>query len=95
MAIHHDDTKNYVKIHPGLTIIALIITFGILITLTCCENVRRKSPINFILLFVFTFAESFLLAVSVLRYYPEQVQISKSILAFGLNLKNDLGYMKF
>lgn len=79
MATLHDATRAYVKSHPGLSIIAIIITFGTLIALACCENLRRKSPTNFILLFVFTLAESFLLAVSVSRYYPEQV-----LLALGL-----------
>lgn len=62
-----------------LSILAIIITFGTLIALSCCENLRRKSPTNFILLFIFTIAESFLLAVTVSRYYPFQV-----LLALGL-----------
>lgn len=79
MATLHAPTKLYIREHPGLSLIAIVVTFGTLIALACCEDLRRKSPTNFILLFVFTFAESFLLAVSVSRYYPEQV-----LLALGL-----------
>jgi len=77
----HDETRTFLKTHLWIAIIALVITFGTLIVLTCCENVRRKSPLNFILLFVFTLAESFLIAVSVSLYYPEQV-----LLALGLTI---------
>jgi len=81
MATFHTNTKNYIKSHPGLSFIAIIITLGTFIAFTCCQNLRRKSPTNYIVLFVFTLAESFLLAVSVSRYYPEKV-----LLAFGLTI---------
>lgn len=79
MAVLHQPTKMYLRSHPGFSIIAMIVTFGTLIALACCEDLRRKPPTNFILLFVFTIAESFLVAVTTTRYYPEQV-----LLALGL-----------
>lgn len=75
----HMPTKLYILQHPGLSIIAIIITIGTLIALACCEDLRRKSPTNYILLFIFTLAESFLLSVCVSRYYPDQV-----LMALGL-----------
>jgi len=89
MATLHEPTKIYIKQHSGLAIIAIIITFGTLIALACCEDLRRKSPTNFILLFVFTLAESFLLAVSVSRYYPEQVLFAlglTTLICFALTI---------
>jgi len=89
MATLHDATRLYVKSHPGLSIIAIIITFGTLIALACCEDLRRKSPTNFILLAVFTLAESFLLAVSVSRYYPDQVMLAlglTTLICFALTI---------
>jgi len=89
VATFHMGTKNYIKSHPGLSIIAIIITFGTLIALACCENLRRKSPTNFILLFIFTLAESFLLAVSVSLYYPEQVMLAlglTTLICFALTI---------
>lgn len=65
MATLHQPTRLYIKQHSGLSIIAIIVTFGTLIALACCEDLRRKSPTNYILLFVFTVAESFMLSVTV------------------------------
>lgn len=89
MATLHEPTKIYIRQNSGLAIIAIIITFGTLIALACCEDLRRKSPTNFILLFVFTLAESFLLAVSVSRYYPEQVLFAlglTTLICFALTI---------
>ncbi|XP_050432745.1 protein lifeguard 1-like [Adelges cooleyi] len=85
----HEPTKTYVKTHPGLSLIAIVITFGTLIALACCEDLRRKTPTNFILLFVFTVAESFLVAVSVTRFYPQEVLLALGIttlLCFALTV---------
>jgi FtsH-binding integral membrane protein len=81
MATFHTDTKNYIKSNPRLSFIANTITLGTFIAFSCCENLRRKSPCNYILLVVFILVEILLLAVSVLRYYPEEV-----LLAFGLTI---------
>ncbi|XP_029347455.1 protein lifeguard 1-like [Acyrthosiphon pisum] len=81
IATLHDETRTYIKTNCWLFFTALVITIGTLIALACCENVRRKSPLNFILLFVFTLSESFLIAVCVSRYYPEQI-----LLALGLTI---------
>jgi len=89
IATLHEPTKLYIKSHPMLSILAIIITFGTLIALACCENLRRKSPTNFILLFVFTIAESFLLGVTVSRYYPFQVLIAlglTTLICFALTI---------
>lgn len=79
IAIFHIPTKKYIATHPGLSIVAMIITFGTLIALACCDDLRRKTPTNFILLCIFTIAESFLVAVSVTRYYPDQVLMALGI----------------
>lgn len=89
MAVFHAPTKIYIASHPGLSLVAIIITFGTLIALACCENLRRKTPANFILLFVFTIAESFLVAVSVTRYYPYHVLMAlglTTLICFGLTI---------
>lgn len=89
LAIFHDPTKIFIQKYTGLAFIAMIVTFGTLIALACCEDLRRKSPTNFILLFVFTFAESFLVAVSVNRFYPHQVLIAlglTTLICFALTI---------
>jgi FtsH-binding integral membrane protein len=51
----------------------LFIVVVISITLVCCLNVARKYPINYILLFVFTLAESLLLGVVCANIYAGYV----------------------
>lgn len=89
VAIYHEPTQFYIRTHPWLSIIAMVLSFGILIALACCENVRRKSPMNFILLLVFTLTMSFLIAVTVSRQYPEHVLMALGItvvLCFSLTI---------
>lgn len=79
MATFHEPTRIILKSYPCLSIITSITTLGILIALASSEYLRRKSPVNYIFLFLITLALSFLLAVSVSQYYPNQV-----ILALGI-----------
>lgn len=79
VATFHIPTKHYINAHWNLPIIACIVVIFVLIILACCGEYRRKSPLNYILLLIFTIAESFLVAVSVSHHYPEHV-----ILALGL-----------
>ncbi|KAI5694595.1 hypothetical protein M8J75_001818 [Diaphorina citri] len=69
----HQPTKLYVLQHPGMFWIAFIAMFVTLICITCCESVRRSSPMNVIFLGIFTLAESFLLGVISSRYNAEYV----------------------
>ncbi|VVC39511.1 Bax inhibitor 1-related [Cinara cedri] len=85
----HIPTKNYIASNPGLSLVAIIITFGTLIALACCEDLRRKAPTNFILLFVFTLAESFLVAVTTTKYYTNEVLLAlglTTLICFALTL---------
>lgn len=79
VAIFHEPTRLYVQSHPGLSIIASIFTLSILIVLACSENLRRKSPYNFIFLFMVTLALSFLLATSLSQYFPNHVLLALSL----------------
>lgn len=45
--------------------------------MACCTNVRRKAPMNFIFLFLFTLAEAFLLATAASTYDADAVRINK------------------
>jgi len=58
---------------------ALVITIVAIITLACCESVRRKAPGNFIILGLFTLCEGFLLGVVASRYNTESVLIAVGI----------------
>lgn len=81
--------KEYTHQNIWVFIVALILTFVCLITLACCPDVRRKSPLNFIFLGIFTVCESFLLGISASSYDADAVLIAVGItaaLCFGLTL---------
>lgn len=44
-----------------------------MLSMACCESVRRTTPMNFIFLSLFTLAQSFLLGVSAGKFAPNEV----------------------
>lgn len=69
--------------------ISLGVLLVTMITLACCEGVRRKSPLNFIVLGIFTLAESFMLGVISSTYNGQEVFLAVGITAavcLGLTL---------
>jgi FtsH-binding integral membrane protein len=73
--LFHKPTKNWVMDHSELFWIALVVLIVTLIGMACCTNVRRKAPMNYIFLGLFTLAESFLLGISTANYDTEAVRI--------------------
>lgn len=85
----HDGTKLFVQRNPALWWLSLIMMFVCLITMACCGDVRRKAPMNFIFLGLFTFAESFLLGCATIQYRANEVMLAVGICAIvtlGLTL---------
>lgn len=78
---YEPNTKRFVQQTPSLFIVALIIMIVAMITLACCGEIRRKAPINFIMLFIFTIAEGFLLGVSASTYKQDAVLMAVGITA--------------
>ncbi|RWS12393.1 lifeguard-like protein [Dinothrombium tinctorium] len=62
----------FARNNPWLLILSLVIAFGSMITLACCE-VHRSFPTNFICLGLFTLAESFMLMAVGATTKPEIV----------------------
>ncbi|XP_045209479.2 protein lifeguard 1-like isoform X1 [Mercenaria mercenaria] len=73
--------KEYSYANPWLMIVAMVLTFVLLIALACCPNVRRSFPTNFILLGLFTGLEAFMLGVVSSHYDTEAVLIAVGITA--------------
>ena len=63
--------------HIWLFWVAFVVSFGFLIGLICCGDIRRKSPHNMILLSGFTIAEGFMLGVACSTYEAEAVLMGK------------------
>lgn len=83
VTIFHEPTASYIRSQRSqLSTLAFIVAIGTLLALACCENVRRQSPANYILLFVFTVAQSFLLSVTVSMFYPGEVLTALGLTAF-------------
>ncbi|KAG5315020.1 LFG1 protein, partial [Acromyrmex insinuator] len=81
LLLYHRPTQLWVKNHSELFWIAFALTLVLLICMTCCTNVRRKAPMNFIFLFLFTFAEAFLLSVAASTYESQEVMLAVGITA--------------
>lgn len=73
--------KEYSHANPWLMILAMVLTFVLLIALACCPDVRRSFPTNFILLGLFTVLEAFMLGVTSSHYDTEAVLIAVGITA--------------
>lgn len=71
--------NNLVKANPGMWWIAMIMMFITLFALTCCGDLSRKSPHNIILLFLFTVAESFLVAMFTIHFQTDTVSVFSNI----------------
>lgn len=87
--LYHQPTREWVQRHPEMWWIALIVLIVTLIAMACCTEVRRKSPMNFIFLFLFTIAQSFLLATAASNFQSEEVLMAVGITAgvcLGLTL---------
>ncbi|XP_058124573.1 protein lifeguard 1-like [Anopheles ziemanni] len=85
----HKPTRRVVQESVPLFWIAFIVMFVALIGISCCGEMRRKAPMNFILLGLFTLAESFLVAVVSAQYDADVVMIALGITAvicLGLTL---------
>jgi len=76
-----DPIKDYVEGEAWLLILAVILTFVVLFALVCFENLRRSSPLNFVLLFIFTICESFLLGVISSQYDTKIVFVAITVTA--------------
>jgi hypothetical protein len=67
------DGKNVNDIYYALLIISTIAIFATIIPLFCCKSVSKNIPINYILLSIFTLAESYCLFFVSACYAPEIV----------------------
>ncbi|ALC41276.1 CG3814 [Drosophila busckii] len=83
-------TQEWAQHNPALVWIALAVLIVTMICMACCESVRRKTPLNFIFLFLFTIAESFLLGIIAGTYQADEV-----LMAIGITAAVSLGLTLF
>ncbi|CEM04603.1 unnamed protein product [Vitrella brassicaformis CCMP3155] len=63
-----EGSKQWLLKNPWLFILALILMFASLITLSCCEGPARTYPTNYLLLFLFTGCEGLFIGVTTMQY---------------------------
>ncbi|CAK1585919.1 unnamed protein product [Parnassius mnemosyne] len=78
---YHQPTQLWVRRNPYLFWIAFVAVIVCLIVMSCCGNVRRQAPMNFVFLGIFTVAESFLLGVTSSMYDSSAVMMAVGITA--------------
>ncbi|KAK2586924.1 hypothetical protein KPH14_009854 [Odynerus spinipes] len=79
--LYHKPTQMWVQRHQEVFWICFATTIILIICMACCSNVRRKAPLNFVFLFLFTIAEGFLLAMAASTYKSEEVLMAVGITA--------------
>lgn len=79
--VHHDASREFAFHNRWLFIVALVAVLVTIISLSCCEGVRRTAPTNMIFLSIFTIAESVMVGYSTLQYDPEVVMLAVGVTA--------------
>lgn len=77
----HEPTREYVNHNIWPFIVTFIGFFVSIIALSCCGEVRRKAPMNFIFLGIFTAAESFFLGITASTYDTDAVLMAVGMTA--------------
>ena len=75
--------KDYTSQNIWLFWVPFFLSIGFLIGLTCCGEVRRKTPHNMILLIGFTLAEGLMLGVATSTYSASAVLMGKLDINLG------------
>lgn len=73
------DVKQFVKTTPALFYVALVGTLVCMIALSCCGNLRRRTPHNYIFLGIFTICEGFLLGTAAASFTQSEILIAVGV----------------
>lgn len=77
----NEDTKYWAAKNIGLLYLAFGVGIVSMLTLACCGNVRRKFPMNFVCLGIFTLAQSFMLGFITAFYKTQIVMLAVAMTA--------------
>lgn len=77
-----DSVKEYVQTHPGALWAAIILSFVIIIGISCSKTLCRQSPYNYIALSLFTLVEGYLVGTVASFYDTDAVDMAVIITAF-------------
>lgn len=71
--LFNDNAVRWMRDTIGLLIAAIVLQIVTSIALICCRGLSRSVPTNYILLFIFTLSEAYLVAFIAAHYEPEVV----------------------
>lgn len=78
--VYEPNVKLYSREHPEMWWIAFTMTFVLLIVLACCNDFRRRWPLNIILLGLFTACEGFMLGAVSSLYRVRCINIRVNVI---------------
>lgn len=81
----NESFKNFLIENIGLFIFFLILNLVIMITLFCFQNVSKTVPYNYILLAIFTFSESWIVATLCAMTNP-QIVLMAAVMTLGITV---------
>uniref|UniRef100_A0A1B0G5B0 Uncharacterized protein n=1 Tax=Glossina morsitans morsitans TaxID=37546 RepID=A0A1B0G5B0_GLOMM len=87
--VFNEDVSGFAYDNPALFWLAFLVLFITMLIMLCFDDARRKTPINFVFLGVFTLAESFMLGIIASQFAPEEIFTAvaiTAILCFALSL---------
>ncbi|XP_060731579.1 protein lifeguard 3 [Tachysurus vachellii] len=76
-----DPVRLFVTKNPAIYFVSLAVFFVIYLVLVCCENARRRFPLNLVLLFIFTLAMSYMTGTISSYYDTKTVFLAMGITA--------------
>ncbi|XP_065569580.1 protein lifeguard 1-like isoform X1 [Artemia franciscana] len=79
--VYNEGVRQWTLRNSYLVWVAFAIVMVTMLTLACCDGMRRKFPWNFILLGLFTVAESFMLGTVSATYKADEVVLAVGICA--------------
>ena len=71
----------FAKSHMYLYVLAFVVSLITMYSLICYPELARSVPTNYILLFLFTFAESYLVANMTMLFTPKSVLLASLLTA--------------
>ncbi|KAI1885694.1 hypothetical protein AGOR_G00206450 [Albula goreensis] len=87
--LYWHDLNHWVLYNTWFTYTMMAVVFALIIVLACCDSVRRKVPVNFILLGLFTIVEGCMLG-SVSVFYDAEAVLwavgATALVAFSLSV---------
>lgn len=77
--VFHEPTIKWVLANVWIYYVSIAALLVTMIALACCEGLRRKSPVNFILLAIFTACMSLVLGVTCAFFETWEVMLAVGI----------------